>query len=184
MEVTRNENSIAWEYEGKHIEVSLDYVRRARFDKSNNTIYIETGEGFYGGMMNYYSLTGHFLARENLETGEFIWQNNGEHQLSIPFTETVGFYPSYELILIIYRRSEEQTAITAMNVYDLNGNLVREFDSPQGYKMYYVTDIENNQARVVCEATIKENYESYGRSSFMFSLDLNTGEWVKTGLAY
>lgn len=50
--------------------------------------------------------------------------------------------------------------------------------------MRYVTDIENNQARVGCDATIKENYESYGRSSFMFSLDLNTGEWVKTGLAY
>lgn len=184
MEVIYTENSVTWEYAGKHIEVNLDHVQHADFDESQNIIYVKTGESVSAKWIRYYNLNSHFLARENLETGEFIWQNNGEHQLSIPFTETVGFYPNYELILIIYRRSEERTAITAMNVYDLNGNLVRQFDSPQGYRMRYVTDIENNQARVVCDATIKENYESYGRSSFMFSLDLNTGEWVKTGLAY
>ena len=86
--------------------------------------------------------------------------------------------------MIIYRMTENQNAITAMKAFDLNGNLLHLFTSPKGYTILYVTDIEEHAAKVVCDATIEENVDPYGRDRFNFSLDLTTGNWQKLGLAY
>lgn len=86
--------------------------------------------------------------------------------------------------MIIYRTTENQNAITAMKAFDLNGNLLHLFTSPKGYTILYVTDIEEHSAKVVCDATIEENVDPYGRDRFNFSLDLTTGNWQKLGLAY
>ena len=184
MKVIYDEISVKWEYCGKNIQVTLDKILHASFRKSKNTIVIETGEGFIEECLYYYSLDGEFLLKNNLETGEVTWYHNGEHQLALPYTETVGFYPEHHLLLIIYRTAEERNAITAMKIFDLDGNLLYSFTSPEGYTMMYVTEIDEKYAKVVCDATIEENVDPYGRDRFNFTLDLQTGQWDKVGLAY
>lgn len=71
-----------------------------------------------------------------------------------------------------------------MKIFDLDGNLLYSFTSPEGYTMMYVTEIDEKYAKVVCDATIEENVDPYGRDRFNFTLDLQTGQWDKVGLAY
>ncbi len=184
MKVEYNSTNVSWEYNGKKIEITLDKVLHARFSKYTNKIEIETGEGFIEEWVYYYTLTGVFLAKQHLDTGEITWFHNGEHRLSLPYTETIGFYPDYELIFIIYRHSEEESSVTAIKVIYLDGNLINSLDSPEGYTMLYVSEIKDEKVRVACEAIDRENYDPYGRSRFHFALDLKDQKWVKDGLAY
>lgn len=184
MKVSYDKDVVKWEYDGKNFEVKLDKILHAGFRESKNMIVIETGEGFVDEWLYYYTLAGIFLAKQNFETGEFIWSYHGEHQLAIPNTETVGFFPEQDLISVIYRTTEERSAVTAMKVFDLAGNLTHVFASPAGYTMLYITSISGGKARIACEAVDKANYDAYGRSRFHFLLDLQTKEWTKDGLAY
>ncbi|WP_423832017.1 alanine acetyltransferase [Streptococcus equinus] len=184
MNITYNENSVKWEYNGKNIEVTLNNILHAIFRKSKNMVVIEIGQNFIEEFLYYYSLNGKLLMKHNLETGEVTWDYNGKHHLTLPYTETVTFYPERDLILIIYRTAENQNAITALKIFDLNGNLLHSFTSPEGYTILYITDIEGHSAKIVCDATIEENVDPYGRDRFNFSLDLTTGILEKLGLAY
>ena len=184
MEIKIIDNIVKWEYNEKSVEIKIDNVIWSRFRKDKDMIFIKTGKNFIANAYYYYSLSGEPLMKYDLETGEVTWYHNGEHQLALPYTETVGFYPEHHLLLIIYRTAEERNAITAMKIFDLDGNLLYSFTSPEGYTMMYVTEIDEKYAKVVCDATIEENVDPYGRDRFNFTLDLQTGQWDKVGLAY
>lgn len=184
MKVKYNSTNVSWIYDGNSIEVALDKILHASYRENKNIVIVETGIGFIEECIYYYSVQGELLAQQNLETGEIVWGRNSEHQLSLPYTETVGFYPEDNLILVIYRTSEEKIAVTALKVYDLEGNHVNTVESPEGYTMVYITGVDGNIAKIVCDATIVENIDPYGRDRFNFSLDLSSGEWFKIGLAY
>lgn len=91
MEIKIIDNIVKWEYNEKSVEIKIDNVIWSRFRKDKDMIFIKTGKNFIANAYYYYALSGEPLMKYDLETGEVTWYHNGEHQLALPYTETVGF---------------------------------------------------------------------------------------------
>lgn len=184
MRVKYTDQSVKWENNGETIEIHIENIIFADFDKDKNVIFIGVGKNFIASDFYYYSIDGLLILQYHESTDIISWGYNKKHEIEIPNKESVSFYPNQKLILVIYRISSEQTSVTEMKILDLYGNLIYQVKSPEGYNMIYVTDVLSNQIKVVCDAVIEENRDSYGRDCFHFLLDLDTGKWTKLGLAY
>ena len=184
MRVKYTDQSVKWENNGETIEIHIENIIFADFDKDKNVIFIGVGKNFIASDFYYYSIDGLLILQYHESTDIISWSYNKKHEIELPNKESVSFSPNQKLILVIYRISSEQTSVTEMKILDLYGNLIYQAKSPEGYTMVYVTDVLSNQIKVVCDAVIEENRDSYGRDCFNFLLDLDTGKWTKPGLAY
>lgn len=184
MRVKYTDKSVKWENNGEAIEIHIENIIFADFDKDKNVIFIGVGKNFTASDFYYYSIDGALIFQYYDSTDIISWGYNQKYEIEIPYKETVSFYPNQKLILVIYRISSKQTSVTEIKIFDLYGNLIYQAKSPEGYTMAYVTDVLNNQIKLVCDAVIEENRDSYGRDRFHFLLNLDTGKWTKLGLAY
>lgn len=184
MKVEFTDRSAKWQNNGKDIEIFLNGIIFADFDKGENIIFIGTGRNFIASDYYYYSIDGTLIFQYHDSTDIISWGYNQQHEIVIPYKEVVDFYPKQKKILIIYRTSSEKTSITELKIFDLDAKLIFHTKSPEGYAIAYITDVLGNEVRLVCDAIIEENRDSYGRERFNFSLDLNTAKWTKIGLAY
>lgn len=184
MDIEYTPDKATWLYQGQTINVDLKDIIWGSYRRNQNLVVLEIGEGFKTNEYHYYTVDGEFLASYNQKTGKVIWHYQGEHSLEYPSTKNIGFYPKNNLILLIYKKTEGNESVVAMKIFDLDGNLLQSLDSPEGYSILYVNAIEGQSARIVCEAAIEENVDSYGRDRFNFTLDLQNGEWSKGNLAY
>ena len=152
------DQSVKWENNGETIEIHIENIIFADFDKDKNVIFIGVGKNFIASDFYYYSIDGVLILQYHESTDIISWGYNKKHEIEIPNKESVSFYP--------------------------NQKLIYQVKSPEGYTMVYVTDVLSDQIKVVCDVVIEENRDSYGRDCFHFLLDLDTGKWTKLGLAY
>ena len=119
-----------------------------------------------------------------MEAGTIEWNYDGLHKLEFQFVNSIVFSPINKLIFSIYRQSKDRGSVSKLEIYNFESKQVYQIDSPKGYTMIYITEIGNEKVRVACEAIDRENYDSYGRSRFHFTLNLKDQKWAKDGLAY
>ena len=109
MRVRYTDQSVKWENNGETIEIHIENIIFADFDKDKNVIFIGVGKNFTASDFYYYSIDGVLIFQYHDSTDIISWGYNQEYELEIPYKETVSFYPNQKLILVIYRTSSKQT---------------------------------------------------------------------------
>ncbi|HEL2576849.1 TPA: hypothetical protein TZ704_002044 [Streptococcus suis] len=184
MKITFSENIVSWEYKNSFFEINVPKVIHAKYDKNENIVVVSCGDNFITEEYFYYSMEGKMLGKQNVKEETVEWNYDRPHKLTFQFTNNILFCPSHKLIFSIFRQSNDRGSISKLEVYNFYGQRIYRTDSPVGYTMIYIADINEKKLKIACEAIDKANYDSYGRSRFYFNLDLATGEWEKSGLAY
>lgn len=180
MQIIRENDIISWTNNNDKVSIELKNVYYARYFSTKNIIIAKTRTKIKDISYYYYTIDGTLFLEYHLETGDIKWQTN--HQLhGFKIKNLISVEPNRNnnlLCMISGKNSRKITILTS------DGNKLVDKPSPLGYKLVYISDVEINKVKVVCDATIEENVDPYGRDRFNFSLDLTTGIWEKLGLAY
>lgn len=184
MKIIFNENIVSWEYKNSFFEIKASRILHAKYDEAEEMVVVSCGDNFITEEYFYYSMEGEILGKQNVKDETIEWNYDRSHKLIFQFTNNILFSPSNKLIFSIVRQSSDRNSISKLKIYNFYGELIYETNSPVGYTMIYITGISGEKLKIACEAIDRENYDSYGRSRFHFNLNVSTGEWEKSGLAY
>lgn len=184
MKIDYSEQMLTWEWEGSEIKIELPYIIHAEYHKDENIVIVYSGENFVSEIIFYFSLEGKLLGRQNLLEGTLDWNHNGKHQVIFHHLHCLRFNPNNQRIFSIFRSSSDFDVPSELEVYNLEGEIIDQIESPAGFTMLYISEISKEKLRIVCEALKEDCFDKSGRSDFYFNLDLETRKWVKDGFAY
>ena len=184
MKIDYSEQMLTWEWEGSEIKIGLPDIIHAEYHKDENIVIVYSGENFVSEIIFYFSLEGKLLGRQNLLEGTLDWNHNGKHQVIFHHLHCLRFNPNNQRIFSIFRSSSDFDVPSELEVYNLEGEIIDQIESPAGFTMLYISEISKEKLRIVCEALKEDCFDKSGRSDFYFNLDLETRKWVKDGFAY
>ncbi len=184
MKIDYSEQMLTWEWEGSEIMIELPDIIHAEYHKDENIVIVYSGENFVSEIIFYFSLEGKLLGRQNLLEGTLDWNHNGKHQVIFHHLHCLRFNPNNQRIFSIFRSSSDFDVPSELEVYNLEGEIIDQIESPAGFTMLYISEISKEKLRIVCEALKEDCFDKSGRSDFYFNLDLETRKWVKDGFAY
>ena len=184
MKIDYSEQMLTWEWEGSEIKIELPDIIHAAYHKDENIVIVYSGENFVSEIIFYFSLEGKLLGRQNLLEGTLDWNHNGKHQVIFHHLHCLRFNPNNQRIFSIFRSSSDFDVPSELEVYNLEGEIIDQIESPAGFTMLYISEISKEKLRIVCEALKEDCFDKSGRSDFYFNLDLETRKWVKDGFAY
>ena len=184
MKIDYSEQMLTWEWESSEIKIELPDIIHAEYHKDENIVIVYSGENFVSEIIFYFSLEGKLLGRQNLLEGTLDWNHNGKHQVIFHHLHCLRFNPNNQRIFSIFRSSSDFDVPSELEVYNLEGEIIDQIESPAGFTMLYISEISKEKLRIVCEALKEDCFDKSGRSDFYFNLDLETRKWVKDGFAY
>lgn len=172
-----NGNKISWEFQGEIIELDISGAFFATTDSAENYVYVESGEGFHTDRIYYFEPNGQLNFLYDVKQGEISWKFKGIKRIIQDTGDiNVGYYPNKERILIL---NYSQARIKG---YNLEGKLLFSVAEPNGYKMQYSNE-SDEQLLIVCD---KEDgaEDQYGRFRVNFFIDSFSGKLEKGNIAY
>ena len=184
MKIDYSEWMVIWGWDGCVIKIELPDIIHAEYHKDENIVIVYSGENFVSEIIFYFSLEGKLLGRQNLLEGTLDWNHNGKHQVIFHHLHCLRFNPNNQRIFSIFRSSSDFDVPSELEVYNLEGEIIDQIESPAGFTMLYISEISKEKLRIVCEALKEDCFDKSGRSDFYFNLDLETRKWVKDGFAY
>ena len=180
MRIIRENNVISWNDNNNKISIELKDVYYARYFPNKDVIIAKTRTKIKDISYYYYTIDGVLILEYHLETGDIKWQTNNQlYNIKVNNLVSVELDKNNNLLCVISGKNSRKITILTSD-----GNKLFDKSSPLGYKLVYISEVEINKVSVVCDATIEENVDPYGRDRFNFSLDLTTGNWQKLGFAY
>lgn len=184
MKIDYSERIVIWGWDGSVIKIELPDIIHAEYNKDENMVMVYSGGNFINKIIFYFSLEGKLLGKQNLLEGTLDWNHNRKHQISFHHLHCLRFSPKYQHILSIFRLSSDFDVPSELEIYNLEGEKIDQIESPAGFTMLYISEINKKKLRIVCEALKEDCFDKSGRSDFYFNLDLETRKWVKDGFAY
>ena len=171
-------NSVSWSFNDEEIIIRLNNVFFAAENRMLNLVKIDTGKNFIEKKCFFYNYDGSLKLCYDLELGSIEWNEGGINRyLCITNLDQVGFFPQKGRILIITNDNKQE-----LRGYTLEGKLLFSTGGPLGFHMKFFT-MEHEKVIVTCDGD-KKNEDTYGRFRYNFYVDLDSGEFVKGGLAY
>ena len=177
-ELIYNDKKITWNY-NKKIELFFENAVLAREDKSNGYVVVKFKKNPWKEKYLYYDYDGNLIMESNIKE-EYIWwkYNNDEKKIRIENLISTLFSVKRKVIIVRYEFEKIDKAL----VLNFDGDFLCDINPPKGFKLWYFSD-DREGIRVACDGTI-EYADSYGRTSYWFLIDLETGKLTKQGLAY
>ena len=184
MKIDYGEQMVTWEWDGCVIKIELPDINHAEYNKDENIVIVYSGENFISKTIFYYSLEGKLLGQQNLLEGTLDWNHKGKHQIGFQHSHHLRFSPKYQRILSISHASSDFELPSELEIYNLEGEKIDQIESPAGFTMLYISEINKEKLRIVCEALKEDCFDKFGRRNFYFNMDLETKKWIKDGVAY
>lgn len=174
-----NKNTVCWKYKEKEIKLQLKNIILSYENKKNEYIKVEIGQNFEREKYLYYDYNGNLIMESNIKE-EYIWWKYNEKEEKIKIENLLITLLSIErrVIVVQYRVGKLDKAF----ILNLEGDFLYDITPPEGFRLWYFSD-DQEGIRVACDG-IKKYADSYGRTSYWFLIDLETGRLTKQGLAY
>lgn len=172
--------SVSWIYDGKIIKEVYENAYFAAVNSKQNFVYIMAGQNYSQDQLYYLSFDGKRIFTFDKLSGKVSWlYQNKIVEVTCENIVNAQLYIEKGVIIVITASSHSNGKLQC---FALNGILLFEKESPHGYSFEYLSTCMNEPS-VVCDAG-KTNADSYGRTSWHFTIDIKTGNMTKANLAY
>jgi hypothetical protein len=169
MNLIYDDRKISWEFEGKRYEYFIDGIRQAAIEK--DYIFVVSRDS-KSSTHTYIRFNGLLIASIKLGQDEkivkVIDESNKEIALKIYELNFMIYHSSY-----LYAIIEEENKNRKVVQYSIHGQKLKEYICPEGYSLYRFC----GETETTIEFVIYDSEEI----SWKFSLNTETGEWVKIG---
>ncbi|MBT2719732.1 MULTISPECIES: hypothetical protein [unclassified Bacillus (in: firmicutes)] len=173
-----DQNEISW-YFGHDIVKRINNIILASVKKDRKIIFIEAGTNFITEQVYYFLYNGDSFFMYDKISGIVEWNANGAlTKKKVDNIKQVSYYPDEQRILIL-KMNDYGSSILGL---DLMEDLVFEISEPKGYRMEYLSEI-NQAPVVVCEGD-ENHVDTFGRGRMNFFINLKTAQLKKGNLAY
>lgn len=165
---------VSW-IKNKKIEVTLSDVFLVTVDQEN-LIHIKCGENFKEEQEYIYDVNGNMIFYFNLLQKEIEWNYaEKKHRINdLDFQQVIPFMSKNKIMILL--KSQK------ILVYSLSNEKIFEVNSPYGYKIKYLSSIDNKMV-AVCDGD-DNHYDKFGRNRINFYINKITGELNQGNLSY
>ena len=173
-----DQTSISWLYDNKLITCEVENVIFGNADTQFDYVYVTSGEKFIETKFYYFSYTGNELLFFDKLNGIIAW-SNGTEKVKKHFKKIIDvkLNSTEKLTLVLY---EDVANVNKIAGYKVDGNLIFETVVPSSYSVQYLSSVDGIPT-IVCE---EENSDEFGRRTWHYLIDVNTGDLKKSNLAY
>jgi hypothetical protein len=172
--------SVSWEYNGKYIRKKFENAHFASVNVQKSFVYVESGQNYSQDQVYHLSFDGKRIFTFDKVSGKVSWLHQDQLvEVDCKNVVNAQLYIGQGVVIVIMELSQGGRKLHG---FALNGTLSFEKEPPKGYSFEYLST-SNNQPSVVCDGG-KNNVDAYGRSSWHFAIDTQTGDMTKENLAY
>ncbi|RIW30388.1 hypothetical protein D3H55_16755 [Bacillus salacetis] len=165
---------------GTVIKNNYEHAYFATINENEDYVFVEAGENYEQERVYYISFDGDQIFSFDKLTGNVSWLNRNK-QIQIKCKNAIGAhrYSEHNIIIVV---NQNGISATKLNGYALDGTLLFEKDSSDGFDFVYLTTFRSSPYIVYDGG--KANADSFGRSWWNFSIDPRSGKLNKEHLAY
>lgn len=173
-------DTVSWSYNGKTITKKYPNIDYADDDINEGHIYLTCGNEGSEDQKIYLDLQGEELFSADEKNGVVSWKHEGglfEYK-NQHLNQALPYFSEQRVLLLLKDENHKQVLLG----FNIDGEKRFETEPPAHFSFYYLSETAGKPS-IVCEGD-RLVADQFGRNSWHFLIDLETGELVKGELAY